>query len=32
MNQLSVHIELSQVEARKITLYKLQSARQSLGS
>jgi DNA-binding GntR family transcriptional regulator len=30
-NQLSVHIECSQVEARKITLYKLQSARQSFG-
>lgn len=28
-SRLSVHIELSQVEARKITLYKLQSARQS---
>jgi DNA-binding GntR family transcriptional regulator len=31
-HQLSVHIELSQVEARKITLYKLQNARQSLGA
>lgn len=30
--QLSVHIELSQVEARKITLYRLQNARQSLGT
>jgi DNA-binding GntR family transcriptional regulator len=29
-NQLSVHIELSQIAARKITLFKLQSARQSL--
>lgn len=29
-NRLSAHIELSQAEARKITLYKLQSARQSL--
>jgi len=29
-NQLSVHIELSQIAARKITLYRLQSARQSL--
>jgi DNA-binding GntR family transcriptional regulator len=29
--QLSVHIQVSQAEARKITLYKLQSARQSLG-
>jgi DNA-binding GntR family transcriptional regulator len=31
-NQLSVHIALSQVEARKITLFRLQSARQSLGA
>jgi DNA-binding GntR family transcriptional regulator len=31
-HQLSVHIELSQVEARKITLYRLQNARQSLGT
>lgn len=31
-NQLSVHIACSQSEARKITLYKLQSARQSLGA
>jgi DNA-binding GntR family transcriptional regulator len=30
-DQLRVHIELSQVAARKITLYRLQSARQSLG-
>ncbi len=30
-DQLSAHIECSQVEARKITLYKLQNARQSLG-
>jgi len=29
--KLAVHIELSQVAARKITLFKLQSARQSLG-
>jgi DNA-binding GntR family transcriptional regulator len=31
-DQLRVHIELSQIAARKITLYRLQSARQSLGS
>jgi DNA-binding GntR family transcriptional regulator len=31
-NQLSVHIALSQVEARKITLFRLQSARRSLGA
>src|SRR5580692_11654568 len=31
-NQLSAHIALSQVEARKITLFRLQSARQSLGA
>jgi DNA-binding GntR family transcriptional regulator len=30
-NQLSVHIEVSRVEARKITMYRLQSSRQSLG-
>jgi DNA-binding GntR family transcriptional regulator len=30
--QLRVHIELSQVAARKITLYRLQSARQTLGA
>ena len=29
-DKLSVHIKLSQVEARKITLYRLQSARRSL--
>ncbi len=29
-DQLSVHIRISQVEARKITLYRLQSARKSL--
>ena len=32
VSQLSAHIALSQVEARKITLYRLQSARRSLGS
>jgi DNA-binding GntR family transcriptional regulator len=31
-DQLALHIECSQAEARKITLYRLQSARQSLGS
>ena len=31
-DQLSTHIACSQSEARKITLYKLQSARQSLGA
>jgi DNA-binding GntR family transcriptional regulator len=30
-DQLCVHIECSQTEARKITLFRLQSARQSLG-
>lgn len=30
-DQLMVHIQCSQVEARKITLFRLQSARQSLG-
>jgi DNA-binding GntR family transcriptional regulator len=30
-DQLTVHIQCSQVEARKITLFRLQSARQSLG-
>jgi DNA-binding GntR family transcriptional regulator len=29
-DQLSAHIKLSQVEARKITLFRLQSARRSL--
>lgn len=31
-NRLMAHIELSQAEARRITLYRLQSARQSLGT
>jgi DNA-binding GntR family transcriptional regulator len=31
-SQLSIHIAVSQVEARKITLFRLQSARQSLGA
>jgi DNA-binding GntR family transcriptional regulator len=31
-DQLSAHIACSQTEARKITLYKLQHARQSLGA